>query len=730
MLRLRLTLTLVARPVRGVVAWCAAPVRRRLWLALLSGLCIVAALSTNIWPGLAAARGGLLTAAALAAGAPIAWRAWTGLRRHQLTIDALVTVAALGALIIGEDGEAAAVTLLFLLGAQVEARMLRRTRQALAHLLALAPSSAVVVRANQLVEVAPEEVACGETVLVRSGARIPIDGEVIRGRAAVDESAMTGEPVPVEKAVGASVFAGTVSQDGVLWVRATEVGRDTALARIVRRVEEAQEQKAPAQRAIDGFARWYTPAIIVLSGAALLLTRNVGLALTLLVIACPGALVIATPVAVVAGIGRAARRGILIKGGAHLEAVGQVSALALDKTGTLTEGHPRLTDVVAVPHGDVLRRVVLTDCSHSHSARDSRHGLACVALTVRDRQDGTMRDRQDGQAGLDRQDGQAAHDVLRWAAIAEAGSEHPLARAILAAATPLGPVPLASVVTVRSGSGVQAIHDGHHIDVGSPAFMAALGIAMGHEADERLARLQNAGKTAVLVARDGTLSGILGLADVQRRTARALIGQLHDAGIRRLAMLTGDDRHTAALLAAELGIAEVHAGLRPQDKLALIRRMRQDGHVVAMVGDGINDAPALATADVGIAMGTAGTAVAADTADVVLLSDDLLKIPEAIRLSRATLRTIRQNIAIAVVTVAALLAGVALGDIRMAGGMAVHELAILVVVLNSLRLLWVRPANRGRPHRSRWRIWPLAPVCRVGDRHNESRAKSKGEEGT
>lgn len=649
-----------------LAGWKGVPAQRRFYLALISGTLLILALGSGWLLGRVALRDDLLIAAALVAGMDIAVRAWHGLRGRQMTIEVLVTVAALGALAIGEDGEAAAVTLLFLLGTQLETRLLRRTRLAVAQLLELAPSSAVVVRANQPVEVAPEEVACGETVLVRSGARIPVDGEVLRGRAAVDESAMTGEPVPVEKAAGGSVFAGTVSQDGLLWVRATGVGRDTMLARIVRRVEEAQEQKAPAQRAIDSFARWYTPAIVMLGGAALLLTRNVDLALTLLVIGCPGALVIATPVAVVAGLGRAARRGILIKGGAHLEAVGAVSALALDKAGTLTEGRPRLTDVVALPRRAVPELAVLAG-----SSCDSQHGVAGHA--------------HDGSRVT--QDGPDGRETLNWAAIAEAGAEHPLARAIVAAATPLGLVPLASTIMVRSGYGVQAIHEGHHIDAGSPAFMAALGIAVGQEAAERLARLQNAGKTAVLVARDGTLIGILGLSDVPRRTARALIGQLQALGIRRLAMLTGDDRHTAALLAAELGIAEAQGGLRPQDKLTFIRQMRRDGHVVAMVGDGINDAPALASADVGIAMGADGTAVAADTADVVLLTDDLLKIPEAIRLSRATLRTIRQNIAIAVVTVAALLAGVALGDVRMAGGMAVHELSILLVVLNSMRLL-------------------------------------------
>lgn len=613
-----------------------------------SAICIAAALGSGLVPGLAMLRTGLLAVAALVAGADIALRAWAGLRRRQLTIELLITLAALGALAIGEDGEAAAVTFLFMLGAQLETRMLARTRQALTQLLELAPSSAIVLRDGEPLEVAPDQVQPGETVLVKPGARIPVDGEVIRGQAAVDESAMTGEPLPAQKAAGARVYAGTVSRDGLLWVRATSVGRDTTLARIVHRVEEAQEEKAPAQRAIERFARWYTPAIIAFSATSLVLTRHIDLALTLLVIGCPGALVISTPVAVVAGIGRAAQRGILIKGGEHLEAIGKVSALALDKTGTVTEGKPRLTDVVALP----LTAVPAV----------SSPGIA---------------------AGWSR----AERDVVRWAAIAEAGSEHPLARSIVDAAAALGPIPRASVFTTRIGQGVRATYQGHSIDVGTPELMHVLGIAARPEVGARLAQLREAGKTAVLVARDGAMTGMLGLSDVQRETAHTLIPRLGDVGIGRVAMLTGDDRQSADRIAAEIGITEVRANLLPQDKLDVIRAMQHDGHVVAMVGDGINDAPALAAADVGIAMGTAGTAIAADTADVVLMTDDLLKIPDAIRLSRATLRVINQNIAIAAVTASLLLAGVVIGDVHMAGGMFIHELSVLVVVLNGMRLL-------------------------------------------
>ena len=326
--------------------WMINPAERRKAQMLLSGGLIVAAWLAQVL-GQPTWGAGLMAAAALVAGSDIAWRAAQALRYGHVSIELLVTIAAGGALVIGETWEAAAVTFLFLFGAYLEARTLSRTRQALQGLLALAPPTATVWRDGQQVEVSPHEVERGETVIVRPGSRIPVDGEVTDGRAAVDESALTGEPMPVDKAAGDRVFAGSISQDGVLWVTAQGVGVDTTLARIVRRVEEAQEAKAPTQRFIERFARWYTPAIITLSAVAFLATRDLELALTLLVIGCPGALVISTPVSIVAGIGRAAQRGILIKGGEYLEAAGKISAVAFDKTGTLTYGKPRLSRSLA-----------------------------------------------------------------------------------------------------------------------------------------------------------------------------------------------------------------------------------------------------------------------------------------------------------------------------------------------------------------------------------------------
>lgn len=385
---------------------------KREFLTLTSGALILLALIADHLARLQVVGNLLLVAAALNAGFDIALRAWHSLLNRHSSIEFLVTVATIGALAIGEYWEAAAVAFLFMLGAYLEARTLRRTRRALQDLLDLAPSTATVVRDGRQVEVAPGDVAAGETVLVKPGLKIPVDGEVVLGRASVDESAITGESMPVEKTKGAAVFAGTVNQRGLLHVRTTGVGADTTLARIIRRVEEAQDEKAPTQRFIEHFARWYTPTIIGLSVAVFVVTRDVELALTLLVIGCPGALVISTPISVVAGIGRAAQHGILIKGGEYLENAGKVSALALDKTGTLTQGKPRLTDVIALLPEFVPAGGAFTVGRWDH----------------------------------------AQQVVLRWAAIAEAGSEHPLARPILADARTIFRKPSNSMHTPGAAS--------------------------------------------------------------------------------------------------------------------------------------------------------------------------------------------------------------------------------------------------------------------------------------
>ncbi len=614
-------------------------------MALISGFLLASGFAAGN-AGISSSWGeALYLAAAIAAGWSIAARAVRSAARRDVTIEQLVIVAATGAVLIGESWEAAAVTFLFVLGAWLEARTMARTRRELSSLVDLAPEIATVIRRGASVDVDPGDVRLGETVLVRPGSRIPVDGIVRTGRAAVEEAAVTGESIASEKVPGDQVFAGTFSQDGVLLVTATGVGAGTMIARIIQQVEEAQDTKAPAQKTIERFARWYTPAIIALAALVGAVSHNIETALTLLVIACPGALVIATPVAFVAGIGHAARRGILIKGGEVLERVGKVSTLALDKTGTLTEGRPVLTDVVAL-----------------RPARVSVGGTDVAP---------------------------EARELLHLAAIAENGSTHPLARPIVAAAQAQAgtPVPQPEEGATVPGLGVWARWEGREIGVGTPQLMAERAIPVSDDAMDALRRFRDEGKSAMLVSLGDEVIGALAVFDRPRENVASLGASLAKVGVRRVMMLTGDNHHTANHIGARAGIREIHAALLPDEKLNRIRAAQRDGEIVMMVGDGINDAPALAAADVGIAMGAIGSDIALETADVALMTDDLARIPEAVRISRSTVRVIRQNLAIAMLTVAALVAGVLLGSVNMAGGMLVHEASVLIVIANGMRLL-------------------------------------------
>ena len=603
-------------------------------IPVVSGSLILASLATANLIGDGRAGDGLMFAAAVVAGLPIAASAIRALLARVVSIVLLVTVAAVGAMIVGDFWEAAAVCFLFAIGGALENATLSKTRSALAELVAVAPDTAVVLRDGQQVEVSAASVEPGATVLVKNGAKVPVDGLVVGGMGAVNEASITGESMPAEKTTGDRVFAGTISTGGFLQVQATGVGADTTLARIIHRVEEAQDAKAKTQKFMDRFARWYTPGIMLLAFVVGLVTRNTHLALTLLVIGCPGALVISIPVSIVAGIGRGARDGILIKGGEFLETSARISAVALDKTGTLTEGRPKLTDVV-----------VLVD-------------------------------------GMD------ANQVLAIAARAEAGSEHPLARPIMdaAAARNLDVQGLPTNTEPVPGKGIIATLDGQRVIVGNPALLDVEGID-STTATVIVDQLAAAGRTAMIVAFDGTVIGVVAVADRIREDAAEMVRQLHANGVAKVVMLTGDNQRVAEAVAAQVGVDEVYAGLLPEDKLAVVAELQAQGHVVAMVGDGVNDAPALATANIGVAMGAAGTGVAIETADIALMKDDLLKLPQAVRLARRTVNNMRQNIGIALVVVATLLAGVLFGGVTMAIGMLVHEASVLVVILNAMRLL-------------------------------------------
>ncbi|MFC7045744.1 heavy metal translocating P-type ATPase [Halobacteriaceae archaeon GCM10025711] len=585
----------------------------------------------------------LLILAAAVGGYPIAKKAYYTLRTGTVGINTLVTLAAVGAIAIGEFWEAAAVVFLFALGSYLEGRTMRKTRSALQELLELAPDTAIVRRDGEQVEVPAREVEEGETVIIRPGDKIPVDGDVTDGESAVNQAPVTGESAPVHKAAGDEVYAGTVNQEGALEVTATGTGTDTTLQRIIRRVEEAQEAKAPTETLLERFSKYYTPAIILLAVGTYVVTRNEMMALTLLVIGCPGALVIGPPVSIVSAIGNAARNGVLMKGGEHLETAGKIDLVAFDKTGTLTRGETTVADV----------------------------------------------------RGFDRDDA----DVLRLAATAEKRSEHHLAQAILDAARDatgdgvaadggavVEAIPEPDDFDVVAGKGVVAHRDGREIVVGNRALLADRGIAIPDDVAEYVRERESTGDTAVHVVEDGTVVGAIAVRDELRDAAPQVVSDLRSAGVRTV-MLTGDNERTARAVADEVGIDEYRAELLPEEKQDAIRDYREEGHVVAMVGDGINDAPSLATADVGIAMGAAGTDTAIETADMALMADDLERIPYAVSLSKATRWNVLENVGIAIVTVALLLAGVMTDVVHLAGGMLVHEGSVLLVILNGMRLL-------------------------------------------
>lgn len=622
------------------------------------GRLVLAIISGVLWGG-ALAAGHLLEqerlSALLAVGAIIAGGRYIvprGIRAAMngaLDMNFLMSVAAFGALIIGEYEEAASAMFLFAVAQLLETYSMDRARNAIRGLMDLSPAAATVLRDGREERVPVDQVAVGETVVVRPGEKIPVDGEVLSGRSSVNQAPITGESVPADKEPGAEVFAGTLNGQGVLEVRSTKHVADTTLARIIHSVEEAQSSRAPSQTFVDRFARVYTPAVVIVAAAVMVLPPLAGYgawsdwfyrALVLLVVACPCALVISTPVTIVSALTGGARRGILIKGGLHLENAGRVTVIAMDKTGTLTEGRPEVVDVTPLNGAD-------------------------------------------------------AQDVIRLAAAAEARSEHPLAQAIVRYAGP--DVKAAAETTAILGKGVRARLNDRTIYVGNERFFAELG-ASDSRVQDHLTKQERAGRTAVLVgaSRDAStapdLLGIVAIADRVRPQAAEALQALHAAGIRRIVMLTGDNTGTAEAVAAALtgaggGVDEVHAQLLPEDKVAAVRRLRDEHGRVLFVGDGVNDAPALAAADVGVAMGTAGTDVALETADIALMADDLMRLPATIRLARKAERIIRANIAFSLLTKGAFV-------ILALGGWATLWMAVfadmgasLLVVANGLRAL-------------------------------------------
>jgi len=614
-------------------------VKWRQRLMLLSGLTLVAGGWASL-AGVGPVAVPLLAVSALSGAVYPVRRAITAVRTRTIDINVLMVIAVAGAMILRDWLEAASVVFLFAVAQWLEIRTLDRARQAIRSLLDLSPRQALVLRGGAEILVPVEEIRAAEQVIVRPGEKVAVDGEVMAGISDVNEAPITGESLPVTKQPGDEVFAGTINGRGALDLRVMRVGRDTRLAHVIHLVEEAQSKRAPVQAFVDRFARIYTPAVIALAAGVAILPPLLDAAdpaswlyraLVLLVIACPCALVISTPVSIVSALSAAARHGVLVKGGVYLERLAAARVVAFDKTGTLTSGALSVRDIVPV-------------------------GVA------------------------------SQKEVLRRRPPVEARSEHPIGHAIIARATELGvDIPAVTSFSALPGRGAEGDVAGRRVIVGNRTLFDARGIVVPADFDARPSAA-GTGVTLAFVAVDRLMLGAIALADTVRPAARETIDLLRANGVEHVVMLTGDHAGSAAQVAAAVGVDETRAGLLPGEKHAAIESLRARGPVV-MVGDGINDAPALAAADVGIAMGAAASDVALETADVALLSAELLKLPYAIRLARATVRNVRTNVVLSLVLKAAFLVLAVAGVATLWMAVLADTGATVIVVANALRLL-------------------------------------------
>lgn len=571
-------------------------------------------------------------------GYPIFWSALQGLLRRQITINAVMSVGILAAAATGEVISAALIVFFMLIARFLESKTTGRARRAVAELAELAPKTARVKREHGEETVAIAALQVDDVVIVRAGEPVPIDGVVLSGQGIVNQAPITGESLPVEKVAGSQVFAGTLAERGYLEVCVQRIGEQTALGRIMHLVEEAETHKAPVQKFADRFSALFLPCVLTLALLTFLISHHLEAAIAVLVAACPCAVGLATPLSVVAAVGSGARRGLLIKGGLALEQLAKVDTLVVDKTGTLTSGHPQVTTVISWK-GELTQE-----------------------------------------------------DVLAWAAALEQQAVHPLASAIVQAASvrqlPIAPI---SESTVRPSRGVVGHTQGATWLLGAQRLLDEEGVQLSPKHQSEIAALEKAGQTVLTLVRNGEALGLLAVADTLRPEVSVALEQIRSLGIARMLLLTGDHECAAQTIAQAAGITEVHAQLLPEDKIALVQRLQAEGRHVLMVGDGINDAPALTAASVGIAMGTIGTAVAQEAADVALLRDDWNQVPEAIRLGRRTARTIRQNIFFGVgftVLVMGLASAGLISSIIAAASQSVPDVG---VALNASRLLrWKR----------------------------------------
>lgn len=563
--------------------------------------------------------------------APIAIQAYQSLKVKVVSIDVLVTVAVIGAFLIRNFEESAVVTFLFLFGAYLEQRTLNKTRSAIKNLIEMAPDTALKLMENgEFEEVDVDEVDVGDILLVKTGSKIPVDGTVISGEGSVNESSITGESIPVSKEKGSKVYAGTILDNGTLQIAADKVGEDTTFAKIIELVEEAQDSKSKAERFIDRFSRYYTPIVLIIAIIVWIITRDIEVAITILVLGCPGALVIGVPVSNVAGIGNGARYGILLKGSEVVGDFSRVDTIVFDKTGTLTVGMPSVVEKEF--YGDNIE------------------------------------------------------EAISYLASVERESDHPLAKAVLEDIGKVEFYPVGNTEVIK-GEGIVAKVNNKKIAVGNLALMEREKVIISEKAKSDIARLEEKGNSLVLAAIDGELKILMGVRDQIRNGVKEDLKRLRKLGVKNLIMLSGDNQGIVDIVGKELGLTQAYGNMLPEDKSKFIKKLIDEGHIVAFVGDGVNDSPSLALAHIGIAMG-GGTDVAIETSDVVLMNSDFRKLPHALGLAKAIVRNMKQNIFIAVGVVIVLLLSLIFSEwMNMSIGMLIHEGSILAVILNGMRLL-------------------------------------------
>lgn len=559
---------------------------------------------------------------------------------RKITVNVFVTVALIATIAIGEFRAAAVIVFIMAVAGALESYTLDKTRRSIRNLLDLTPKTATVRRGESEITIPVSEIRIGDIAVVRPGGRIPVDGIVIAGQSSVNQAPITGESMPVEKFKGHDVFGGTLNETGRLEIETVKVGSDTTLARIVHLVEQAQGTKAPIQNLADRFTTWFLPAVIVLAVIAFLATGEVKIAVSVLLVACPCAFAIATPTAVTAGISNMARHSVLIKGGIFLELAQKLDVLLVDKTGTFTFGRPKVVDVVSF-------------------------------------------------------NGESEEEVLRLAAIAEKYSEHPLARSVMACARERGvEISDPSDFNIEVGMGVTARLDGKEIWVGKNKFLQDNGVCVAEYIDYAISEQTEQGRTTILVANDKKPVGLIAIADEIRPQTPRAIAALKAMGIKKIIMLTGDNHSVAKAVAEEIGVDDFQAELLPEQKLQCVENLQKQGNVVGMIGDGINDAPALALADVGIAMGAAGTDVAVETADITLMNDDLLRVVNFMEMSRKVLFRIKLNIFFSMMynVIGFVLAG--FGLLTPVLAVVFQEIGCITVVFSSTLLLWAKTDSK------------------------------------